>query len=72
MDRLNNTEPTIDFTCEQETKNILPFWNILQINNDNKVKFKLHHKSTNKNDYIYFYSHYKTKIKSGIIIGFYL
>ena len=37
-DKLNNIEPTIDFTYEQET-NILPFSDILLINN-NKLEFK--------------------------------
>ena len=34
-DRLHNIEPTIDFIYELETKDALPFLDILQINNKN-------------------------------------
>ena len=34
-DRLNNTEPIKEFHYELENKNILHFWNILQLNNKN-------------------------------------
>ena len=70
MDKLNKIEPTRSFTYELETNN-LTFWNILLMNN-NKIEFKIHLKSTNKNEHMSFYSHHNTKIKSGIIIGFYL
>ena len=40
--------------------------------NNNRLEIKIHHKSINENDNIHFYSHHSTKIKSGIIIGFYL
>ena len=58
MNWLNNTDPTIDFTDKLETNNTLPLLDILLINN-NKLEFKVHHKSTYKNDYIHFYSHHK-------------
>ena len=48
----------------------LHFLDILLIINNNILKFKVHHKSINKNSHIHFYLHHKTKIKSGIIIGF--
>ena len=70
-DRLNKIEPTIDFAYEQET-NTLPFLDILLINDSNKLEFNVHHKSTNKNDYIHFYSHHNSKIKSGLTIDFHL
>ena len=71
MNRLNNIEPTIDFTNKLGINNCLPFLDSLQMNNNNKLVFKFHHKSTNKKDHIHFYSHQKTKIQSGIIICFY-
>ena len=39
----------------QETNNTLPFLDILLINVNNKLEFKVHQKSTNKNDHIHFY-----------------
>ena len=51
MDRLNDIEPTY----ERETNYTLDFLNIFLINNWNKLEFKLHDKSTNKNDHIHFY-----------------
>ena len=72
MDRLNNAGPTIDFTYELENKNTLPFLDISLIYNNSKLEFKVHYKSTNKNDHIHFHSHPKTKIKEEIIIGFYI
>ena len=66
MDRLINIKLTIDFTYELENEIL----GILLIN-DNKLEYKVHHKSTNKNDQIYFDSH-NTKIKRRITIEFYL
>ena len=48
--------------------NVLPFLDILIINNKNKLELKIHFKSTFQNDHKRFYSHYT--IKKGIIIGF--
>ena len=44
MDRLNKIEPIIDFTYKLEANNVLHFLDILQINNDNKLEFKIHYK----------------------------
>ena len=49
-DRLNNIEPPLDFTYESENNKILSLLDILLINNNNKLEFKIHHKSSNKND----------------------
>ena len=49
MDRLNNIEPII-----LENNNNLSFLDILLINNNNKLEFKVHHKSTYKNDHMHF------------------
>ena len=65
-------EPSIKFTHELEQNHTLPFLDTLIINNNNILEFKVYHKNTNKNDYIHFYSHHNNKIKSGIIIGFFL
>ena len=42
------------------------------MNNNSKLEFKIHYKFTSKKDHTYFYSNHNTKIKCGMIIGFYL
>ena len=54
-DKLNNIEPSIKFTCELEYNSILPFLDILLIRNI-KLKFKVYHKPTCKNDHFHFNS----------------
>ena len=70
-EKLNNVEPSINFTYEKESNNTIPFLDILIIKSQDSLTFKVYRKPTNKNDYIHFYSHYN-KIKTGLIIGFYL
>ena len=64
-DRLNNVEPSIKFTYELESNNTLPFLDILLIRNINKLKYKVYHKPTFKNDHIQFYSHHNNNTKRG-------
>ena len=66
---LNKIEPTIDYPYELDNNTTLTFLNILLMNN-NKLKFKVHHKSTNKNDHRDFYSHHNTKVMKGLMIDF--
>ena len=54
MDRLNKIESPIDFSYELETSKPLTFLIILQINNKNKLGFKVHHISANEN---YLFTH---------------
>ena len=72
MDKLNKIKPTIGFTYKLKTNNSILFLDILFMNNNNKLEFKVHHKFTHKNDHIHFDLHHNAKIKSGIITGFYL
>ena len=69
---LNNFEPSINFTYEKESNNVIPFLDIQIIKSQNNLTFKDYCKPTNKNDYIYFYLHHYNKIKTGLIIDFYL
>ena len=71
-EKLNNVEPSINFTHEKESDNTIPFLDILIIKSQNSLTFKVYCKPTNRNDYIHFYSHHNNKIKTGLIIGFYL
>ena len=70
--RLNDVEPTIKFTHEDENDDTLPFLDVRLHRTENKLKFSVFRKITNKDDHIHFYSHHTPKIKSGLIIGFYL
>ena len=71
-EKLNNFEPFINFTHEKESNNTMPSLDILIIKSQNSLTFKVHSKPTNRNDYIHFYSHCNKRIKTGLIIGFYL
>ena len=68
-DRLTKIEPIIDFTHERKTCNTLPFLEILLINN-NKLEFKIHRQSPDKNNHILFYLDHNIKIKSEVILRF--
>ena len=57
-DRWNNIEPTINFTHELGNINTLEFFDILLINVNKELEFKVHRKSTNKNDYTHFKFHH--------------
>ena len=71
-EKLNNFEHSINFIYEKESNNTIPFLDILIIKSQNSLTFKVYCKPTNRNDYIHFYSHHNNKIKTGLIIGFYL
>ena len=71
-EKLNNIEPSINFTTEKESNNTIPFLDILIIQPQNSITFKVYCNPTNKNDYIYFYPRHHNKIKTGLIIGFHL
>ena len=52
--KLNQVEPRIISPYDLEKNNSLLFLDILLINNNNKLKFKVYHKINNKNVYIIF------------------
>ena len=70
--KLNNIEPSINFTYEKEFNNTISFLDILIIKSQSSLTFKVYRKPTNWNGFIDFYSHHNNKIKTGLIIGFYL
>ena len=63
VQKLNHVEPIINFTYELEKNNSLLFLDILLINSNNKLKFKVYHYVNNKNDNIHFYSNHSNKTK---------
>ena len=72
VDRLNMVEPTITFTHECETNNSLPFLDILLHKSEHSLLFSVYRKPTHKHDFINYYSHHHTHIKTSLIIGAYL
>ena len=65
-------EDDIQFTLENEEHGTLPFLDVLIIKCGNDVKYKVHRKKTNQEDYIHFLSAHSDRIKSGVVIGFFL
>ena len=49
-EKLNNVEPSINFTYEKESNNTITFLDILIIKSQNVLNFKVYCKATNKND----------------------
>ena len=65
-------EENIQFSLEEENCGKLPFLDTLIIRNDSGAKFRVFRKTTNKEDYVHYLSAHSEKVKSGIIIGFFL
>ena len=68
MQKLNQVELSFNFSYELKKNNSLPFQDILLINNNNKLEFKI----DNQNDHIHFYSSTAIKQKAAFLIGFFL
>ena len=54
------------------TNGEIPFLDTRVIRAESCFKFKVHRKPTNKEDYVHFYSGHNERVKSGIVIGFFL
>ena len=50
----------------------LTFLDTCIIRTNTCFKLKVHRKSTNREDYVHFYSAHSERVKSGIVIGFFL
>ena len=72
LSRLNEVDPKIQFTMENEHDMSISFLDTLIMRTENGLRFKVYRKETNKEDYIHFYSAHSDRIKSGVVIGFYL
>ena len=72
VNKLNNVEPSIKFTYELENDNNLPYLDTLLHRHEYCIQRSVYRKPTYKNDIIHYYSHHTARIKSGILIGFYL
>ena len=72
LQELNHVHSSIQFTLEEEINKTLNFLDVTIIRGDDEAKFKVFPKPTNKEDYVHFYSAHSSRIKSGIVIGFFL
>ncbi|XP_043205006.1 uncharacterized protein LOC122372176 [Amphibalanus amphitrite] len=71
LDRLNSVEEKIQFTLEKESNGTIAFLDTVIIRGS-QPKFKVYRKPTNKESYVHFYSGHNDRVKSGIVLGFFL
>ena len=69
---LNNVHSDIHFTVEEEREGILPFLDTVIRKTGEGVKFSVYRKPTNKDDFIHYLSAHNDRVKSGVVIGFFL
>ena len=72
LEQLNDVHQRIKFTLEVEKEGMIAFLDTCIVKTSSGFKFKVHRKPTNKEDYVHFYSAHSDRIKSGIVIGFFL
>ena len=72
LKQLNDIHEKVQFTKEVEKEEMMPFLDTSIVRTKEKFKFKVYRKPTNKEDYVHFYSAHSDRVKSGIVIGFFL
>ena len=70
--KLNQVNDSIQFTIEEEVDGHLPYLDMELIRDGNIIKFKVHRKPTNKDDFIHYASAHSKNTKTGVVIGFFL
>ena len=70
--KLNEVEDKIQFTLENEEHGTLPFLDVAIIRSENTVKYRVYRKKTSQEDFIHYLSAHSDRIKSGVVIGFFL
>ena len=71
LNELNSVDTKIQFTLEKENRGAIAFLDT-EIIREDRVKFKVYRKPTNKECYVHFYSGHSDRVKRGIVIGFFL
>ena len=69
---LNDVEPAIQLTVEEEREGKLPFLDMVIRRFLQGLKFSVYRKPTNKDDFVHYFSTHNRRTKSGIVIGFFL
>ena len=72
LQALNEVNNHIQFTIEKEQNGKLPFLDTLIMRSGKRTKFTVYRKPTNVEDYVHFFSGNSERVKSGMIIGFFL
>ena len=72
LEQLNAVERRIQFTLEVENEGSLPFLDIMIVKSENILKYKVYRKTSNREDYIHYFSAHNERVKSGLVIGFLL
>ena len=72
LNELNAVDPKIQFTLEKENHGSIPFLDTEIIRDGSQAKFKVYRKPTNREDYVHFFSGHNDRVKSGIVLGFFL
>ena len=69
--KLNSVDDKIQFTLEKENDGTIAFLDTV-IMRGTQPKFKVYRKPTNKESYVHFYSGHNDRVKSGVVLGFFL
>lgn len=72
LTELNLVDPKIQFTLEKEKQGSIPFLDTEIVRKGHEVKFKVHRKPTNREDYVHFFSGHSDRVKRGVVLGFFL
>ena len=72
LQELNNIDAAIQFTTEEENNGKIPFLDTLILRDGERLKFTVYRKPTYKNDLVHYFSAHSQRVKSGVVIGFFL
>ena len=72
LNQLNAVEKRIQFTLETEENGTLAFLDVMIMKRGSSVKYEVFRKETNREDYIHYFSAHSDRVKSGVVIGFFL
>ena len=72
LHELNAVEPHIQFTLKTEKHGSIPFLDCEIVRDGSQAKFKVYRKPTNREDYVHFFSSHNDRVKSGIVLVFFL
>ena len=66
-DHLNQQNPAIQFTTEEEKEDKIAFLDVQVERKNNKARTSVYHKPTNTDRYIHFNSHHHPRILTGVV-----
>ena len=72
LSELNSVHRSIQLTLEVENDGRLPFLDVMVMNGGRQASFSVYRKLTNKDDFIHYYSAHEDRVKTGVVLGFFL